>query len=273
MSEAARTPVLTPPSATGWLRLTERLRQAAGLILPATSSARVAARLAPRLRRLGLAGFDAYATLLDEGGTEMALALELLTQPESGFFREPAQFELLESEFSRGRPARLRLWSAATGSGEEAYSLAMLLSELQQAGRIGADWSVLGSDVSERRLRIAAEGLYAEPRLTPERLRRHAVGGGAAGLVQMGTALCERVSFARHDLRGPLAAAEVFDAVLLRQLLVYFDAVARRGVIRRALQALRPGGLLLVGAAEQALVDAPGLQALGDGAFRKVQII
>jgi chemotaxis protein methyltransferase CheR len=270
MSEAARTALLTPPSPAGWLRLGERLRQSVGLILPATSSARVVARLAPRLRRLGLTGFDAYAALLDEDGTELALALELLTRAEGGFFREPAQFELLESEFSRQRPARLRLWSAATGGGEEAYSLAMLLGELQQAGRIGADWAVLGSDISERRLRSAAEALYAEPRLPPERLRRHTLGGGTAGLVQMQPALREHVSFARHDLRWPLAAAEVFDAVLLRQLLAYWDAPTRRVVIGHVLQALRPGGLLLVGTAEQGLVDAAGLQGLGDGAFRKL---
>lgn len=271
MSEAAPIAVLTPPTAAGWLRLAERLRQSSGLILPATSGALVAARLAPRLRRLGLDGFDAYAALLDEGGAELALALDLLTTPEARFFREPAQFELLESEFSRQRPARLRLWSAATGRGEEAYSLAMLLSDLQQAGRIGADWSVLGTDISERRLRGATEALYAEPRLTAQRLRRHSLGGGEAstGLVQMHPALCERVCFARHDLREPLAVDEAFDAVLLRQFLVYVDVPTRCAVIAHALARLRPGGLLLVGAAEQRLVDLPSLTPLGGGVFRK----
>ena len=148
----------------------------------------------------------------------------------------------------------------------------MLLGELQQSGRIGADWAVLGSDISERRLHSAAEALYAEPRLAPERLRRHTLSGGTAGLVQMHPALREHVSFARHDLRWPLAAGEVFDAVLLRQLLAYWDAPTRRTVIGHVLQTLRPGGLLLVGAGEQGLVDAAGLQALGDGVFRKPQI-
>lgn len=273
MSEAASTAAkatLAPPSAAGWQRLAERLRQSAGLILPATSGAHVAARLAPRLRRLGLDGFDAYAALLDEGGAELAMALDLLTRPEAGFFREPAQFESLESEFGRLRPARLRLWSAATGCGEEAYSLAMLLSDLQNAGRIGVDWAVLGTDISAGLLRGAAEGLYAEPRLTPERLRHHALGGAVStGLVQMQAALRERVRFACHDLRGPLASDEVFDAVLLRQLLVYVDALTRREIITQVLARLRPGGLLLVGAAEQALVDSAELTPLGGGAFRK----
>lgn len=272
MTDAAPTSaLLVPPSDAGWQRLAQRLQRAAGLMLAAGGGARVAARLAPRLRRLGLAGLDAYAALLEGDAAEIAVALDLLTAPEAGFFREPAQFELLESEFSQLRPARLRLWSAATAGGEEAYSLAMLLADLQQAGRVGADWRVLGTDISERRLRGAAEALYAESRLAPERLRRHAVGGGAStGLVQMQRGLRERVRFERHDLRGPLAAAEVFDAVLLRQLLVYFAVATRRSVIAHALAALRPGGLFLVGAAEQGLVDAAGLQALGGGAFRKI---
>ena len=270
MSEAARHAVLMPPSAAGWQRLVERLRQSGGLILPATGGLHVVTRLAPRLRRLGLTSFDAYVALLDEGGAELALALDLLTRPEAGFFREPAQFELLESEFSRLRPARLRLWSAATAGGEEAYSLAMLLSDLQKAGRIGVDWAVLGTDISGRLVRSAAEGLYAGARLTPERLRHHALGSEpSTGLVQMQVGLRERVRFQRHDLREPLASDEAFDAVLLRQLLLYVDPPTRRVVLAYVLARLRPGGLLLVGAAEQGLVDVASLTPLGGGAFRR----
>lgn len=259
-------------SDAGWQRLADLLQRAVGLDLPAGSRALVAARLAPRLRRLGLADVDAYLALLDgEGGSaELAIALDLLTTQHAGFFREPAQFELLESELSTPRRPRLRLWSAAAGFGDEAYSLAMLLADLQKAGRIGADWSVLGTDISERRLRSAAEALYAEARLRQvgaERLQRHALGNG--GLVQMQAGLRERVRFERHDLREPLAGDEVFDAVLLRQLLIYFDAATRGRVISHALARLRPGGLFFVAAAEQGLVDAAGLQALGGGAFRK----
>ncbi|MBI3350426.1 MAG: hypothetical protein HY020_24910 [Burkholderiales bacterium] len=270
MSDAVPLFTLTPPSDAGWQRLVDRLRRSVGLILPATSGARVVARLTPRLRRLGLTGFDAYAALLDEGGAELAVALAMLTTPETDFFREPAQFELLESEFSRLRPARLRLWSAATACGEEAYGLAMLLSDLQSAGRIGADWAVLGTDVSEPRLRSAIEGVYAEPRLAPERLRHHALAGAlSTGLVQMQPGLRERVRFARHDARQPLVADERFDAVLLRRLLLYFDAPTRRVVVAHALAKLQPGGLFLVGAAEQGLVEAAGLTRLGSGVFRR----
>ena len=274
MSEAARAATLMPPTEAGWQRFAALMQAEVGLVLPSAGALRVAARLAPRLRRLGLEGFDAYVELLDtqRDAAELPLLLDLLTAPEAGFFREPGQFELLESELGSRRPGRLRLWSAATAFGDEAYSLAMLLADLQQAGRIGADWTVVGTDVSERRLRSAAEGLYPESRLrqlTPERLRRHGLAAGATGLAQMPAALREHLRFERHDLRQPLAAGEVFDAVMLRQLLIYFDAAVRREVVAHVLATLRPGGLFFVGAAEQGLVGDAALEPLGAGAFRK----
>lgn len=257
-------------------RMAALMKRTVGLELPDGSLAQAAARLAPRLKRLGLDGLHDYVALLGgrDGQGELALALDLLTTPPTGFFREPAQFEMLESELSRRRPARPRLWSAAASFGDDAYSLAMLLADLQLAGRIGADWQVLGTDIGEHRLRSAGEAIYPESRLrqvTPERLRRYAVGSGDAstGLVQMQATLRERVRFERHDLRTPLKEAHGFDAVWLRQVLMYFDAPTRQAVLAHALARLHPGGLLFVGAAEQGLVAARSLQALGGGVFRK----
>jgi len=257
-------------------RLAALMKRAVGLDLSDAALAQAAARLAPRLKRLGLEGLSGYVALLGgrDGQGELALALGLLTTTTTGFFREPAQFELLESELSRRRPARPRLWSAAASFGDDAYSLAMLLADLQLAGRIGADWQVLGTDIGEHRLRSAAEAIYPESRLrqvTHERLRRYAVGSGDAstGLVQVQAGLRERVRFERHDLREPLPGAEGFDAIWLRQALVYFDATTRQAVLAQVLARLHPGGLFFVAPAEQGLVTTPGLQALGGGSFRK----
>lgn len=256
-------------------RLAALLQEAAGLRLPEGGLVLAIARLAPRLRRLGLDRFDDYLALLDrERGGELQMALDLLTTPDACFFREPEQFELLEAELSRQRPMRLRLWSVAAAFGDEAYSLAMLLGDLQRAGRIGADWSVLGTDIGANRLQAAATGLYAPARLrqvTPERLQRYCVGGATPhSLVQVQAALRERVRFEAHDLREPLAAAvEPFDVILLRGALAYFDAATRQTVVDRVMAQLRPGGLFIVGAAEAGLVgEVAGLEALGGGAFR-----
>lgn len=270
MSDAARISTLTPLSDAGWQRFATLMQSAAGLVLSQASASLVATRLAPRLRRLGLVGFDDYVPLL--AGGELKIALDLLTEQQAGFFREPAQFELLESELSRTRPAKPRLWSAAASFGDEAYSLAMLLADLQSAGRIGADWLVLGTDASERRLRAASDAIYPEARLrqvTPERLRRYGVCGDSSGLVQMQASLRERVRFERHGLRAPLPGAQGFDAIWLRQVLLYFDKPTRQAVLSQVLARLHPGGLFFVGAAEQGLITVPGLASLGAGVFRK----
>lgn len=253
-------------------RLAELLRRRAGLALPAASLPLASARLAPRLRRLGLGSFEAYLALLEDGG-ELRMALELLTTQEACLFREPAQFELLEAELSRQRPARLRLWSAGSGAGDDAYSLAMLLGDLQRAGRLGADWSVLATDLSAPRLQAAATGLYPQARLrgvTAERQQRYCLGGeSTGGLVQMQEALRERLRFERLDLRQATPRGEAFDVILLRHLLVYFDAATRHAIAARVLARLRPGGLFAVGSAEGRLFDSDGLEALSPGLFRK----
>lgn len=257
-------------------RLTTLLRDRLGLSFTTGRRSGVASRLAPRLQRLGLASYEAYVALIAsaEGSDEFKRAVDLLTSPESWFFRDPTHFDLLESELGRGRPQRLRLWSAGASCGEESYGLAMLLADLQQAGRIGADWQVLGTDVCEHRLRSAAQGLYPRAQLrqvTPQRLRRYCVGGDAAAgsLVQMQAGLRERVRFERHDLRAPLHGAEGFDAIWLSQVLMYFDAATRPGVLAQVLARLHPGGLFFVGVAERGLVATPGLESLAPGVWRK----
>lgn len=259
---------------SAYLKLATLLEASAGLRLPADGKGGIASRLASRLQRLGLDGYEAYVDFLGsgEGGAELQIALDLLTTPDSHFFRESQHFDLLESELSRLRAQRLRLWSAATALGEEAYSLAMLLADLQQAGRIGADWRILGTDISERALRTATEALYPEDRLrhvTPERIRRYGLRGsaGAAGLVQMQAGLRERVEFTRWDLRQSVDGLGPFDAILLRHALPYFDARTAQALVERLLSRLRPGGLFFTGASEA--FGHVSLEPLAPGAFRK----
>jgi chemotaxis protein methyltransferase CheR len=259
-----------------FVQLAALMEAALGLSFSTARKAGIASRLAPRLQRLGLDSYEAYVAFIGsaDGAGEFQMAVDLLTTAESHFFREPLHFEVLESALSMQRPQRLRLWSAGTSFGDEAYSLAMLLADLQQAGRIGADWSVLGTEISERALRGAVEAIYPQDRLrhvTPERLRRYGLRGseGSGGLVQMQAALRERVDFARLDLRQPIDELGPFDAIFLRHVLLYFDAPTQQAVVGRVLARLRPGGLLFVGMAEGHLPRVAGLEVLAPGAFRK----
>lgn len=252
------------------------MHESVGLSFASSKQPLVASRLGPRIQRLGLPGFEAYLALLqsaDDGG-EFQVAVDLLTTNETYFFREPAHFELLQAELARARLPSIRVWSAASSFGDEAYSVAMLLADLQAAGRIGSDWSVLGTDISDRVLRSAASGIFPAERLravSAEQLRRHCLRGEgeSEGLVQVGPRLRERVRFGQLNLCAPIEAVGPFDVVFLRNVLIYFDPPTKRAVVDRVLTQLRPGGLFFIGTAEGRVACDTPLQVLAPGAFRK----
>lgn len=236
----------------------------------------IASRLSPRIQRLGLDGFEEYFELIagtDDGG-EFQVAVDLLTTNETYFFREPAHYELLEQELSRTRPRALSVWSAASSFGDEAYSTAMLLADLQQQGRIGPDWSVLGTDISDRVLRSATEAIYPQDRLRnvpPERLKRYCLrgDGDSEGLVQIQDKLRAKVRFGQLNLCQPISGLGPFDVVFLRNVLIYFDTPTKKDVVDRVLEHLRPGGLFFIGTAEGRVPCNTPLQTVASGAFRK----
>jgi chemotaxis protein methyltransferase CheR len=257
--------------------IADLMHSAIGLSFAAHKKPLVASRLAPRMQRLGLPSFEDYYALIagnDDQG-EFQVAVDLLTTNETYFFREPAHFDLLERELSRERPKALRVWSAASSFGDEAYSIAMLLSDLQQQGRIGADWSILGTDISDRVLRSATQAIYPNERLrhvTPERLKRYCWRGDgeAEGLSQIQPKLRERVRFGQLNLCLPIEKVGPFDVAFLRNVLIYFDPPTKVQVVDRVLTQLRPGGILFLGTAEGRVPCKTPLQPLAPGAFRKV---
>ncbi len=251
------------------------MHSACGLSFNDSKKPLVSSRLAPRIQRLGLGGFKDYLALISGGDDEeFQNAIDLLTTNETYFFREPAHYELLERHLSATKPKSLRVWSAASSFGDEAYSTAMLLSDMQQQGRISADWSILGTDISDRVLRSASEAIYPEERLRhvpPERLRRYCLRGegDVEGMVQMQPKLTERVHFGQLNLCQPMEDIGPFDIIFLRNVLIYFDAPTKRDVVDRVLSQLRPGGLFFIGTAEGRIACETPLESLAPGAFRK----
>lgn len=237
----------------------------------------VSSRLAQRVQRLGLEGFEDYLALIssEQDGGEFQMAVDLLTTNETYFFREPAHYELLEKELAAGRPRALSVWSAASSFGDEAYSTAMLLSDMQQQGRIGDSWSILGTDISDRVLRSASTAVYPHDRLrnvSPARLKRYCLRGEgeSEGLVQIQPKLAARVRFGQLNLCQPIDSIGPFDVIFLRNVLIYFDQQTKSEVVDRVLTQLRPGGLFFIGTAEGRVPCSTPLQPLAPGAFRKV---
>lgn len=258
-------------------RITDLMYSSIGLSFTDSKKPLVSSRLAPRIQRLGLASYEDYLTLIaghDDGG-EFQMAVDLLTTNETYFFREPAHYDLLERELAKKRPRSLAVWSAASSFGDEAFSTAMLLADLQQQGRLTSDWSILGTDISDRVLRSASQAVYPEDRLrnvSPERLRRYCLRGEgeSEGLVQIQDKLRERVSFGQLNLCQPAEGIGPFDVIFLRNVLIYFDTPTKVDVVDRALTLLRPDGLFFIGTAEGRVPCKTPLQSVAPGAFRKV---
>lgn len=260
-------------------RITGLMYKSIGLSFADSKKPLVTSRLSTRIQRLGLGGFEEYVDLISghNDGGEFQMAVDLLTTNETYFFREPAHFNVLERELTQNKPRTLSVWSAASSFGDEAYSTAMLLADLQQQGRIGADWSVLGTDISDRVLRSASAAVFPAERLrsvSPERLKRYCLRGEdeSEGLVQIQDRLREHVRFGQLNLCQDTSGVGPFDVIFLRNVLIYFDAQTKRAVVDRVLSRLRPGGLFFIGTAEGRVSSAATLQALAPGAFRKVAV-
>ena len=258
-------------------QLADIMYEAVGLAYNDSKKSLIHSRLSPRIQKLGLSGFAEYIALLNDESqpAEFQMAVDLLTTNETYFFREPRHYEALERELASYRSkAPIAVWSAAASFGDEAYSTAMLLSDMQTAGRIGPDWSILATDISHRVLLSAKEAIYPEDRLravSPERLRRYCLRGEgpAEGQAKIQDRLRSRVQFGQLNLCKPFSGLGPFDVIFLRNVLIYFDAATKSDVVDRVLATLKPGGLFFLGTAEGRVPCKTPLETVIPGAFRK----
>ncbi len=258
-------------------RISDIMYDAIGLSLSDAKKPLVTSRLGPRIQRLGLDGFEDYIARLedDDDGSEFQVAVDLLTTNETYFFREPQHFEVLERELAARRSrAPLAIWSAASSFGDEAYSTAMLLSDMQHKGQVGPDWSILATDISHRVLVAAKQGVYPVDRLRhvdEDRLRRFCLKGEgpAEGQVMVNRKVRDKVTFGQLNLCKPFEALGPFDVIFLRNVLIYFDAKTKVEVVDRVVNCLNPGGLFFLGTAEGRVSGKVPLTPIVPGAFRK----
>lgn len=229
------------------------LRKVTGIELRAGKETLVMGRLERRLRHYGLSSYSEYFRLLGRPGApeETRLAIDLMTTNETYFFREPQHFEQLAGLLDDVGGARARVWSAASSTGEEAYSIALTLAD-----RPGSrPWEVVGTDVSMRVLETARRGLYpieAAERIPERLLLAHCRKGRGEyeGFMSITPKLRSHVSFHRANLTRKLKNPGSFDVIFLRNILIYFNTETKRQVVERVAATLRPGGSLVIGHAE-----------------------
>lgn len=251
------------------------IHEAAGISLSDAKKPLVSGRLAKRLHQLRFASYGSYFQLIASGKApeETQLAIDLLTTNETYFFREARHFEHLRAVLKERAPrtAPFRAWSAACSTGEEPYSVAMVLADLLPA----RGWEVLASDISARVLETARRGHYPMARaahVPPDYLRRFCLKGIDAedGTLLVSRALRECVEFAQINLNAArLPALDRFDVVFLRNVLIYFDGATKRRVVQRVLEHLRPGGYLYIGHSESLHDMGLPLRPVAPAIYRK----
>ncbi|HTJ00510.1 MAG TPA: protein-glutamate O-methyltransferase [Dongiaceae bacterium] len=222
----------------------------------------VASRLAKRLRQLQLPDYRTYCHLLRSpaGDEEMRYLIDRISTNHTHFLREIKHFDFLRdhvlpqwaAKLGRGEP--FRLWSAASSSGEEAYSIAMYLAEYLTA-KHGVDWRIEGTDISTRVLEIARAGVYADDRLaavsTDWKRRFFQKGvGNWEGHLRVREELRQRVNFHHLNLLEDAYPFPPFQVIFCRNVMIYFDRPTQETLVARLAEKLIPGGHLMVGHSE-----------------------
>ena len=227
-----------------------------GLYLPFSKKALLCSRLSRRLGELGLNDLREYYALISapQEERERQRAIDLITTNETYFFREQKHFDALRDDILPEMSSRqeLKIWSAASSTGEEAYSIAMLLDDC----RAHHPWSIYASDISQRVLTFARRALYPMVRgehISKSYLSRYCLCGTGEyeGHFLINQRLRKRVSFEQRNLLNlPTDMDAKFDIVFLRNVIIYFDFPTKVEVIQSVIRKIRPGGWLIVGHSE-----------------------
>jgi len=254
--------------------LRKLLYEAAGINLTAEKKALVIGRLTRRIESLGLTSYGDYFRRISTAAdpTERQWALDALTTNETFFFREPPHFAFLSETILPSVPPgeTFRVWSAASSSGEEAYSIAMVLAE-----RLGQrPWEIVGSDLSTKVLDKARRGQYPIERaekIPKPYLRAYCLKGTGdqEGTFLIDPSLRKRVSFQQANLMGPLPKVGLFDVIFLRNVLIYFDLPTKRRVVDNLLPFMKPDGYFFSGHSESLTGMINGLAQVKPAIYRK----
>ena len=226
----------------------------AGISLSDAKKVLLVGRLGKRLKHHEFNTFTQYYRHLGTGEhpDELQVMVDLLTTNETYFFREPQHFDFLRDVVTKeSRLGTFRIWSGASSSGEEAYSMAMTLAECLK----GAPWEVFGTDISTRVLAKAQAALYSLERtdgIPPAYMKKYCLKGvrSQEGKFLITPDLQERVTFTQINLTQPISGVGEFDVIFLRNVMIYFDQDTKRKVVENMLPALKPNGYFVVGHSE-----------------------
>lgn len=259
--------------------------QTTGIRLPPQKRLMVEARLRKRMRALGMSTIAAYCEyLFTKGGfaTETSHLIDVVTTNKTDFFREIDHFHYLAEggvadmlrHHPRGTKPHLRFWSAACSNGAEPYTIAMALSDIAVQGP-DFDFSILGTDISFAMLQEARRAIYPSTflsPLSPQQRRRHLLESRdpERDEVRIAPELRRKVTLAHLNLMDDsYPFPRSFDAIFLRNVLIYFDRADQVAVARRLLDHLHPYGLLFIGHSETSVAADLPVRQIAPAIFQR----
>lgn len=241
--------------------------QAAGISLGDAKVELVRSRLIKRLRILQLPDFKAYYDLVknhDPQGNEMVMLIDAISTNKTDFFRENQHFVFLAEEIfptlveqarSNGR-GRIRIWSAGCSSGEEPYTLALVLRDALGAQSNGIDAKILATDISTKVLASAQEGIYEESKVLPVPPKYKNLGfakerSPKGNVYRIRPEVKSLITFRRLNLMSPeFPFRGLFDVIFCRNVMIYFDKSTQESLVNKFHRYLHPGGHLFIGHSE-----------------------
>jgi chemotaxis protein methyltransferase CheR len=241
-------------------RLRELVRRYTGIALAASKRELVYGRLARRLRALQLTSFADYCALIESGpADEIQELTNAITTNLTSFFRENHHFQQLAGEIfpqieaHRAATKRIRVWSAGCSTGEEPYSIAMVMREALAHLR---DWDVklLATDIDTKVVDTASAGVYPEDRfkgVAPERIKRwFAPAAGRPNHSEASRDLKSLITFKQLNLFDTWPMKGPFDVIFCRNVVIYFDKETQRSLFERMAELQEPGAWLIIGHSE-----------------------
>lgn len=268
-------------------RISDLIGAEVGIKLPPSKRLMVEGRLRKRVRALGLSSLEQYALHLfqhDGLAAERVHLINAVTTNKTDFFREPEHFDLLEERLvpdlltlrSRERNPLLKIWSAASSTGAEAYTLAMVLSDLA-AQRNDFRFAILGTDIDTNVLDQAVRGVYPMDQVAPvpttmqQRYLMFSRRPGPRPEVRIVPELRKLTRFRRLNLMDTSYPFDQdVDVILLRNVLIYFDKADQEKVILRLVSHLRVGGYLMLGHSESMIGTNVTMRQIAPAVFQKV---
>jgi chemotaxis protein methyltransferase CheR len=264
-------------------RVRTLLYQYAGISLNDSKVDLVYGRLSRRLRATGYTDFKSYLAFVTSahGGAELVNFVNALTTNLTAFFREPHHFDYLQQrllpESMRWHDCdrRIRYWSAGCSTGEEAYSIAMVVREHLPAAR---DWDlkILATDLDSSVVEAARGGRYTAQRIAGLSRQRaakwfHAMGDRGSDEVQIDASLRELVTFKQLNLMQQWPMRGPFDAIFCRNVVIYFDKPTQQNLFDRYADLLVEGGYLFLGHSESMYQLCDRFELIGQTIYRKIR--